>query len=687
MSTLMGLLSVQGQGRSRSKSPGGRERSRSRSNVREERPDPRKESDRRRSSKKYSESDSDSESAGGHRHKSSKHTSKRSSRQKSDSDSDSDGRTGRTRSSRSSYSSVRPNIVTASPASAAKPTPQGATKSSVQVQPSYGKVNAYSYAPPPGHVPQPPGAFPELPHGALSETRHMSYVGSDPRYAVPPNKYAPQPVHDPRQRAASNAGQQYANVGQFQYAQIDPKIAYKDPNSAINMYNQPPKPQIVSVDPRRSDSKLMDKHRPRESDKHYNEDKYLSREKESARYERKLETKAQEDDRAATARRLSRLSVGGVAGAATLGVAAAAGHGAANGGGKPPPSPLLEAYTGTYQSISPMPSALVLAGHKFDSDISDVDLDSDDSQLSDDPEAERRRKIKRLEKEKEWIQKKREKDDHSPKEYERRRPGPQLYETRAPEDDFGSSVTSSKGGRKKVSWYDAEGDAEVIASVLKGSKNPNVKPLIKILPHLGIEDLEALKVEYKNHATIGGQGINMSKHIKSRVTGHLGKAAYATSLGQYESDAYWANCFYQSGASRRELLIESLMGRTNQQIREIKNFFKDKKYDDDLEKCLKAELKADKFRSAILLALEERRQAESPILDSRLVRHDVQDLYEALNSAGGESAMIQIIVVRSDSHLREVLRQYEKVYGRNFARDMISKSRNLVVSGTPSPII
>jgi hypothetical protein len=49
---------------------------------------------------------------------------------------------------------------------------------------------------------------------------------------------------------------------------------------------------------------------------------------------------------------------------------------------------------------------------------------------------------------------------------------------------------------------------------------------------------------------------------------------------------------------------------------------------------------------------------------------------------GGESAMISIVVVRSDAHLREVLKLYERSYERNFARDMIAKSKNLVVSLT-----
>jgi hypothetical protein len=95
---------------------------------------------------------------------------------------------------------------------------------------------------------------------------------------------------------------------------------------------------------------------------------------------------------------------------------------------------------------------------------------------------------------------------------------------------------------------------------------------------------------------------------------------------------------------------------------------------------MRSELRADKFRVAVLLALEERRQEERDPIDSRLVREDLTDLHRALVSRdGGETAMIHIIVRRSDAHLREVLRAYESVYGHNFARAMIAKSKNLVV--------
>lgn len=325
--------------------------------------------------------------------------------------------------------------------------------------------------------------------------------------------------------------------------------------------------------------------------------------------------------------RMHRLSVsGGVSGGLSL--SPGQGHGHIQGG-LPPGSPLLEAYHGTYQSISPMPSPLMLPS-TIDDDLSDIDTlsrySSDESRLG------------------------------------------------APH----KSIL-----KKRVEFYDAEDDAAALAAALKYTK-PDPEPIIKILPRLSDENVLQLRAEYKKHYKVSGKGINIAKHLKMKVAGNFGKIAYAVALGRWESEAYWANFWYQSNTSRRELLIESLIGRSNSEIAKIKDKFSDKRYNDSLEKCMQTELKKDKFRTAILLALEQRRMEESDKISADLVRRDVQELHRALTSKeGGETAMINIIVVRSDNHLREVLRSFEATYHKNFAREMIQKSRNLVVSCLP----
>ncbi|KAJ5377491.1 uncharacterized protein N7496_004900 [Penicillium cataractarum] len=355
--------------------------------------------------------------------------------------------------------------------------------------------------------------------------------------------------------------------------------------------------------------------------------------------------------------------------------------------GHPPASPLLEAYHGTYQSISPMPSPIVMPARDDDiSDLEPLDGGNSGSELS------RRKKHVRSkssisEKEtrhrssKEKIREK-EKDRDDRKDDKRRLRHDRHDSTTSIDRDRERDnivVISPTTGRKRVSFYDAGADAVDMQNALNHRTIDN-KTIIQVLPSLTSDEILLLRAEYKNRVKMHGKGINLAKHLRLKLgNSSFGKVAYATALGRWESEAYWANCYYQAGTSRRELLIESLIGRSNAAIREIKACFRDTRYNDSLERCMRAELKADKFRTAVLLALEERRQDEREPLDERLIRQDVGDLHRALVSReGGETAMINIIVLRSDAHLREMLREYEAVYRVNFARAMIAKSRNLV---------
>ncbi|KAH8882654.1 Annexin [Thozetella sp. PMI_491] len=318
--------------------------------------------------------------------------------------------------------------------------------------------------------------------------------------------------------------------------------------------------------------------------------------------------------------RMSSLSVQtGLGAAAGLSLAAA------------PGSPLLESYHGTYQSMSPMPSPLLLPNHGSNEHIETVSPIGSDDERGD------------------------------------------------------------KKRSRRARFHDPVDDAARLAKALKGEKRaPEIEPLIEILPGLTQEQVMELRVEYKRLVKTGSErkGVNIAKHIRARLKDEdpsLMKACYATALGQWESEAYWANFWYQGDKTRRELLIEALMGRTNDEIREIKAGFSDKKYSNSLSKCMRTELKEDKFKKAVLLVLDEQRMDEydaygRPVrIDMDLVRDDVKQLHHAVKSEkGGESLMITIVVQRSDSHLREVLRKYTEHYGSNLAKDALKKSGNLV---------
>lgn len=307
---------------------------------------------------------------------------------------------------------------------------------------------------------------------------------------------------------------------------------------------------------------------------------------------------------------------------------------AAGGLAAAPGSPLLESYHGTYQSMSPMPSPLLLPTYRG-SDPHVVDA----SPLNSDEES-----------------------------------------------------NEGKKRSRRARFTDPEDDAQRLADALKGRGPPKTEPIIEILPGLTHEQVMELRAEYKRLVKTGPEkkGVNVAKHIRVRMKDEepsLMKACYATALGKWESEAYWSSFWYQGDKTRRELLIESLMGRTNDEIRQIKESFNDKTYDNSLTRMMRHELKEDKFKKAVMMVLDEERMEdvdaygrELPI-DAALVQDDVHDLRKAAKAEkGGESAMISIVVKRSDNHLREILRVYHQSYGANFARDALRKSQNLLVS-------
>lgn len=299
-----------------------------------------------------------------------------------------------------------------------------------------------------------------------------------------------------------------------------------------------------------------------------------------------------------------------------------------------PASPLLESYHGTYQSCSPMPSPLLLASQSSAED-------------------------------------------------------PRMLESLSP---LNSDVEGDgKRRSRRARFHDPEDIASRLARALKGDFPPDTEPLVDILPSLSHEQVMELRQEYKRLVKTGSErkGVNIAKHIRARLKDEdplLMKACYSVALGMWESEAYWANFWYQGDKTRRELLIETLMGRTNEEIRLIKESFTDKKYDNSLTRCMKTELKEDKFKKAVLSVLEERRMEDIDShgrripLEYELVDKDVDDLRRAVKAEkGGESLMISIVVQRSDTHLRAVLSEYERQYHGNFAREALKKSGNLVV--------
>ncbi|PYH91047.1 hypothetical protein BO71DRAFT_443436 [Aspergillus ellipticus CBS 707.79] len=241
------------------------------------------------------------------------------------------------------------------------------------------------------------------------------------------------------------------------------------------------------------------------------------------------------------------------------------------------------------------------------------------------------------------------------------------------------TVKQEPVAKEIISTCDAAADAEAISSELRHTENTRSEVLIRILPHLSSNEVFLLRHEYMNRVKVGDQGVNLLEHLHLRLdVSHFGRVCHAVALGPWESEAYWIKGHCNKLVSREDILIESLLGRPNAAIRRIKESFPGISSGDSLASCIGSVWPADKFRQAILLALEERRQDDSEPSDTALVAQDVRDLHDALHSLkDGESAMINIFVIRSDPHILQVLDTYISSYGENFVNNIIN-SNNLV---------
>ncbi|KAK6522025.1 hypothetical protein TWF281_002595 [Arthrobotrys megalospora] len=234
--------------------------------------------------------------------------------------------------------------------------------------------------------------------------------------------------------------------------------------------------------------------------------------------------------------------------------------------------------------------------------------------------------------------------------------------------------------------YDPNDHAQILYKALKG-KVADVSAILKVVPFLSGDQMVDLRAEYKKVHPLGN--VNLAKHLKAQLSGKVQLAAYVTALGPYESESYWSILSNQKANFRHALLIESIMGRELDDIIDIKQSYRDSKNDHNFEKALKKELAADKatgekFKELVLLQLDTTTRGlrmnewDKVYLDK--VRDDAEDLHDALAKDKVDSFFVgKIVITRSTTHLRELMRMYKKLFdGQDLARLIAEKLNGLI---------
>jgi len=182
--------------------------------------------------------------------------------------------------------------------------------------------------------------------------------------------------------------------------------------------------------------------------------------------------------------------------------------------------------------------------------------------------------------------------------------------------------------------------------------------IISILSKNSGEQLQQIAIAYKT-----AYGEDLIKRLKSELSGNFENLAVAlcTPLREFEATCI-RNACKGIGTNESEL-INILAGRTNQEIKEIKDAFKSV-YDKDCEKTVADDL-GGKCKRLFVGLLQGSRDETGTI---STVEDDVESLYKAGEGKWGtdETEFIKFFNTRSHEHLKQVFDAYLAKYNRTF---------------------
>ena len=237
--------------------------------------------------------------------------------------------------------------------------------------------------------------------------------------------------------------------------------------------------------------------------------------------------------------------------------------------------------------------------------------------------------------------------------------------------------------------FDPGEDAELLIEGLNEG-TPGRACLIDLLPRLSHENVMALRREYGRLLQAKNSFSELPLQIERQVDGTLGKICYATSLGRWESEAYWIRVWYQSKekqtfADLRWLLIDTLVGRTSAEVFAIKKAFRDDRYSDDLVSCMNKELEGHELQSLIMASIRPR--PDISVTSKESYETILSNLYLALKNAADdrmecERVCVENLVEQTPGVLMDLMRDFQRNYGKMLPDSIKLIVRPILVSFT-----
>lgn len=238
----------------------------------------------------------------------------------------------------------------------------------------------------------------------------------------------------------------------------------------------------------------------------------------------------------------------------------------------------------------------------------------------------------------------------------------------------GPKLPKEQGTLKPYPGFNAESDAQILRKAMKGF-GTDEKAIIDVLGNRSNSQRQDIVKMFK---TIFGK--DLMKELKSELSGKFEDVVLGLLLVPAMYDANELRKAMQGAGTDEEVLIEIMCSRTNKEIMEISNCFK-QITGKTLENWLKSETSGHFCR--LLVSLSTGGRSENLNVDLQKAEMDAKKLYEAGEKRWGtdESQFNVILVLQSPAQLRAVFDAYKRLYNREIQQAIANEMSGDLKSG------
>ncbi|XP_018417771.1 PREDICTED: annexin A1-like [Nanorana parkeri] len=230
-------------------------------------------------------------------------------------------------------------------------------------------------------------------------------------------------------------------------------------------------------------------------------------------------------------------------------------------------------------------------------------------------------------------------------------------------------VESCGPSLKATSGYNPAEDAANIEKAIK-TKGVDEGTIIDILTKRTNAERQQIKAAYQQQT-----GKSLDDALKKALSSHLEEVVLALMKTPAQYDACSLKNAVKGLGTDEDTLIEILVSRTNNEIREIIKVYKEE-FKKDLSKDVASDTSGD-FQKALLALIKAERNESSPVNDEQ-ADNDARALFEAGERRKGTdtSVFINILTSRSFPQLQRVFSRYVA-----YSKNDVAKAIDLELKG------